>query len=141
CSRLISSTAPAWSRTVPVKLTMAPISVRPCVRRAISAPISKSSSWRRITSASGHRREESDLARVAENRTAAHAALVDGGADHLVPREGIGEFGAARLEPGDQLADCSDLGRERDLLGALADLLFDPGEIKEPRHRISPHPS
>ncbi len=27
---LISSTAPIWSRTVPMKVTMAPMSVRPC---------------------------------------------------------------------------------------------------------------
>ena len=31
------------ARTVPVNVTMAPMSVRPAVRRATSAPISKSS--------------------------------------------------------------------------------------------------
>src|SRR5512143_2276088 len=113
---------------------MAPISVRPPLSRAISAPMSKSSCWTRITSASGHRREEGDLARVADHRIVAHMALVDRGADHLVSRKRIGEFGSARLEPGDQLADGRDVGRQHDLFGSPAYLFSHPGEIEEP-HR------
>ena len=86
------------------------------LRRAISAPMSKSSCWTRITSASGHRREEGDLARGPDPRIVAHMALVDGGADHLVARERIGEFGSARLEPGDQLGD----GRDRQRGSAMS---------------------
>ena len=43
---------PSFSlRTVPVKVTMAPMSVRPAVRRRTSAPMSKSSRWTRTLKA------------------------------------------------------------------------------------------
>src|SRR4030088_1179508 len=97
--------APAWSRTVPVKETMAPISVRPDVSRAISARISKSSCSTLITLASGHRREECDLARAADLRVMAYMAVVDGRADDLRAVKGIGEFGTAGFQPGHHIAD------------------------------------
>src|SRR5262249_50725951 len=127
----MSSTAPFWSRTVPVKVTMAPMSLRPTLSFAISAPMSKSCCWTRITSASGHRREESDLARGPPPPTVTHMALVDGGAGHLLPPEGIGELRPARFKPGDQLGDRGDMLRHRDVFRGAADLLLDPGEIEE----------
>src|SRR6185436_12962027 len=44
--------APSPRRTMPAKLTTAPISSRPAVRARISAPQSKSSVWTLITAAS-----------------------------------------------------------------------------------------
>src|SRR5215469_10266723 len=41
----------AWPRTAPIKAAMAPASVRPSRKAAISAPMSKSCSWTRIIAA------------------------------------------------------------------------------------------
>src|ERR1700682_4544039 len=115
---------------------MAPISVRPDVSRAISALMSKSSCCTLITLASGHRREEGDLARAADLRVMADMALIDGRADDLRALKGIGEFGTAGFQPSHHIADGGDVRGQLDLLGGDAGLLLDPGEIEE-THRFS----
>ena len=82
-------------RTVPVKVTMAPMSVRPCGQAPISAPTSKSSACTRtlIALASGHRREERDLARAGDAGGRPRRAAVERHADHLGSRKGLRIFG------------------------------------------------
>src|SRR5262245_39313824 len=116
---------------------MAPISLRPALSRAISAPISKSSRWTRIISASGDRREEGDLARAGNPRVMAHVLAIDRGSDHLGAGEGILEFRPAALQPIDQFGDGADAFRRRDFLRGDAGLLLDPGEIEE-THAANP---
>ena len=88
---------------------MAPMSLRPAFSFAISAPMSKSSCWTRITLASGHRREEGDLARGPDRSVMAHMGPVDRRPDHLGAGKSVVEFGPAGLEPGDQLGNGGDL--------------------------------
>src|SRR6478735_722385 len=92
---------PPSPRTVPVKVTMAPMSVRPCVRRLTSAPTSKSSACTRtlMRLASRHRREEGDLARAGDAGGRLHVHAVERDADHLGARERFRIFRPAALEP------------------------------------------
>src|ERR1700752_2479652 len=111
---------------------MAPMSLRPAFSLAISAPMSKSSCWTRITLTSGHRREEGDLARGADRSVMTHMGLVDGRPDDVGPGKGMVELGTASLEPGHQLGDGGDVRRNVHLFGGNTGLLLDPGEIEEP---------
>ena len=128
---LLDGRPPAWSRTVPRKVTMAPMSVRPALSVAISAPMSKSSVWTRITLASRHRREEGDLAGGSDRSVMAHMGLVDRSPDHFGAGESVVEFRPAGFQPSDQLGDGGNLARQVHVLCADAGLLLDPGEIEE----------
>src|SRR5581483_8306583 len=121
-------------RTVPVKVTMAPMSVRPAVRRRTSAEMSKSSFCTRTLTAlaSGHRREEGDLARPGQARGGLDVGAVDGRADHVGAGEGLGVLGSTALEPGHQVGHGADPGRQVDDLLGLAGLLAHPGEVEDP---------
>src|SRR6185503_2066253 len=122
---------PSLPRQMPVKVATAPMSVRPFVSRAISAPMSKSSRCSRINSASGHRREECDLARTRDRGLGLHMRVVDRRADHLGVLERVGVFLAAPREPGDQFADRAHISRRIDLFLRLADALAHPGKVEQ----------
>src|SRR6516165_5367731 len=126
------------ARHNPVKVTTAPMSVRPRVSFSTSAATSKASCCRRIvvvmtlaTSAAGHRREERDLVGAGDRRIGAHVMAVDCGADHLRIFESVGVTLAAPGEPADQIANGGDAGRRLDLLLRHADALAHPGEIQK----------
>src|SRR5437016_2378676 len=103
-----------WLRIVPVKVTMAPMSVRPAVRQRTSAPRSKSSRWTRTLKAlaSRHRRKEGDLARTGEAGGRLDMRLVDGGADDVGAGEGLGVLRPQSLEPRHQLSHGGNVGRK-----------------------------
>src|SRR3954447_6763574 len=123
---------PSLPRQMPVKVATAPMSLRPAVSRAISAPMSKSSRCSRtVTSSSGHRRGESDLARPADRRVGLDVGLVDRGADDLRVLERIGVFLTASAQPGHEIADRAHAGWRIDLLLRLADAFAHPGEINQ----------
>src|SRR5262245_38155350 len=125
---------PSFSlRTVPVKVTMAPMSVRPAARRRTSAPTSKSSRCTRTlkASASRHRGKEGDLAGAGQVGRWLDVDLIDGGPDDLGARERVRVLGALPLEPGHQLPHCADFGRQIENLLGLAGLLAHPGEIAD----------
>src|SRR3954468_14145044 len=116
---------------MPVKVATAPISVRARVSSAISAPMSKSSRCRRtVNSASGHRREERDLARTGDDGIRLHMRAVDCGADHLGVLERVGVLLAASGKPRDEFTDRAHASRRIDLLFRLADALAHPGEVE-----------
>src|SRR4029450_382197 len=97
---------PSFSlRTVPVKVTMAPMSVRPAVMWRTSAPTSKSSRCTRTLkgSASRHRRKEGDLARAGHAGRRLDVRLIDGGADHVGTRKRLGVLGPQALQPPHQV--------------------------------------
>src|SRR6187551_2090483 len=112
---------------------MAPMSLRPAFSRAISAPMSKSSVWTRITLASGHWREQGNLARGSDRSVMAHMGLVDRSPDHFGAGESVVEFRPAGLQPSHQLGDGGDLARQLHVLCGDAGLLLDPSEIEEAR--------
>src|SRR5262245_64681773 len=88
------------ARIRPVNVTTAPTSVRPPVRRAISAPTSKSAvSIRTLRSASRHRRKEGDFSGTIEAGAGCDVGLVDGGPHHLGAAEGLGVLRALPLQP------------------------------------------
>src|SRR5262245_7475556 len=120
-------------RTVPVKVTMAPMSVRPAARRRTSAPTSKSSRCTRALkgSTSGHRRKEGDLARPGEAGGRLDVRLIDGGSDDLRPRKCLGVLGPGLPEPRPQVRHRVDAGRQIEVLLGLAGLLAHPGEIAD----------
>src|SRR5262249_7551071 len=122
---------PAASRTTPTKLTMPPISCRPSVSRAISAPKSKSSRWTRIISASGHRREECHLVARAQRMTGGHVVLVDGDADDRGILQRVGKARPAALQPRQEVADGRDAGGQLDRLLGCADFGAKPSEIEQ----------
>src|SRR3954454_22985599 len=123
---------PSLPRQIPVKVATAPMSVRPAVSRAISAPMSKSSRCSRtVTSSSGHRREECDLARPADGCIGLDVGLVDRRADDLRVFRRIGVFLTAPAQPGHEIADRAHAGRRIDLLLRLADALAHPRKINE----------
>src|SRR5262245_55119978 len=125
---------PSFSlRTVPVKVTMAPMSVRPAARRRTSAPTSKSSRCTRTlkASASRHRGKKSDFAGAGQIGRRLDVDLIDGGADDLGARKSLRVLGALPLEPSHQLAHCADAGRQIENLLGLAGLLAHPGEITD----------
>src|SRR4051812_29306248 len=112
---------PALPRQMPAKVATAPMSVRPAVSRAISAPMSKSSRCSRtVTSSSGHRREECDLPRPADRRVGLDVGLVDRRADDLRVLERIGVFLTASAQPGHEIADRAHARWRIDLLLRLA---------------------
>src|SRR6185369_15283063 len=119
------------ARQMPVKVATAPISVRPRVSAAISAPMSKSSRCSRINSASGHRRKECDLARARDRHVGLHMRMVDRGADDLGVLECVGILLAASGQPRHEVANCAHIGRRIDLLLRLADALAYPGEVQQ----------
>src|SRR5436305_13381279 len=119
------------ARQMPVKVATAPMSVRPCVSAAISAAMSKSSRCSRTNSASGHRREERNLARARDCRVGLHMRAVDCSADYLRVLEGVGIFLATPRKPPHQFADRAHSGWGIDLFLRLADPLAHPGEIKQ----------
>src|SRR5262245_42648994 len=120
---------------MPVKATTAPMSARPCVNAAVSAAASNGSRCRRmvadISSASGHRRKDSDLARSGHRGLGPHMGAVDCRADDLRILERMRVLVAALGEPGHQVADGRDSGRQLDVLLRLADALAHPCEIDE----------
>src|SRR5579862_8387442 len=84
-------------RQMPLKLTTAPISVRPLVSAAVSCAMSKSACWIRMVtgrgmtrSAAGHRREKRDLAGAGNHAVGLDVGVVDRGADHPRRLEGMG---------------------------------------------------
>src|ERR1700722_16354889 len=113
---------------MPVKVTMAPMSVRPRRSAAASAAASNGSRCREMvaaimalqlrvgsaqdapSSAAGHRREEGDLARARDRGIGFDMGAIDGGADHLGVLEGMGILFAALAEPGDQVRHGRDAG-------------------------------
>src|SRR5688572_19750123 len=105
---------------MPVNVATAPMSARPCVSRAISAPTSKSSRCSRTKSASGHRREERNLTRALDRSVRLHVRVVDRRADDLRVLERIGIFLAAFREPGHEFPDGANAHRRIDLLLRLA---------------------
>src|SRR4051794_7810752 len=111
-------------RQMPVKLATAPISVRPCASRAISAPTSKSSRWiRTVKSPPRHRREERNLARAGNLRLGLDMIAVDGCTDHVRVLERVGVFLAAPRKPRDQFTDRPHRRRRIDLFLGFADAL------------------
>src|SRR3954469_16748375 len=120
------------SRQMPVKVATAPISARPCVSRAISALMSKSSRWMRtVTLAPRHRRGECDLARAGDLRVRLHVVAVDRGANDVRVLERVIILLAPLLEPRDELADRTHVRRRIDLFLGLADAFAHPGEVKK----------
>src|SRR6476646_459267 len=92
---------PPSPRTVPVKVTMAPMSVRPCVRRLISALTSKSSACTctLIALASRDRREKGDLACPGDAGGRLDVHAVERHADHLGTRERFRILRPAPFQP------------------------------------------
>src|SRR5690348_10203905 len=120
------------SRTSPMKDVTPPISRRPRVSAAISAPGSKSSRWTRIIrSASGDRREEGDLVAGFEAMVVGDVFAIDRDAHEL----GVGQralvIRPARFQPIDELRHGRDRARGIEILFGGADLLPQPGEIEE----------
>src|SRR6185436_18767042 len=129
---LVIGLPPLSPRTLPVNVTMAPMSVRPRVRRLISAPTSKSSACTRtaIGSPSRHGWEECDLARTGNAGGRFDVGPVESHADHLGPRKRLRIFGTAIAEPSHQLLGGLDSCRHVERLLDLADLLAHPGEVQ-----------
>src|SRR5215472_125121 len=123
---------PAISRTRPMKLATPPMPWRPSVKRAISAPTSKSSRWTRIiASASGDRREQRDLVIGAHGVAHRHVFLIDRDTHHREILERLGEARAPPLEPAQERGHVHHLGGRLDALLGEADLGTQPGEIKD----------
>src|SRR3989442_2534545 len=134
-------------RQMPVKVTTAPISVRPRVSAATSAAISMVSRCRRMVTtrphvasprrrerrslSPRHGREEGDFLCAGNCRVGPHVALIDRGADHPGIFERVGVFLAALREPPDEIADRRDARRRLDLLLRLADALAHPGKVAD----------
>src|SRR6201999_3767563 len=118
---------------MPEKLTTAPMSVRPFDSAAISRAVSKSSSWMRMVTVAvmpltaGHRREEGDLAGAGDHRVRPDMGMVDRGANHFWPLEGVGVAVVPLRQPGDQVLDGAHGRRRLDGLLGLADALAHPG--------------
>src|SRR4051794_7121564 len=107
--------SPAPSRQIPVKVTTAPISVRPPVSAAISAAMSKSSRCRpTLMSTSGHRRKEGDLPGTGDGSSGPDVHLIHRRAHDLGVLEGIGVGLAPRRKPLHQIGDGAQLGGKLD---------------------------
>src|SRR5215469_4077852 len=120
------------SRTRPMKDVTPPISLRPRVSAAISAPGSKSSRWTRIiASASGDRREERDLVAGFEAMVVGDVFAIDRDAHQLRVGQRVDIIRPARLQPIDELRHGRDAARRIEHLFGRADLLPQPGEIEE----------
>src|SRR5262245_8670087 len=120
------------SRQMPVKVATAPISARPCVRRAISAPRSKSSRWMRtVTLSPRHRRKKRDLARAGNLRIGLHVITVDRCSDDVRVLERVGIFLAALRQPRNEVADRAHARRWLDLFLGLSDPFTHPREVEK----------
>src|SRR5262249_39955860 len=119
------------SRTRPTKETTPPMSWRPLVSCASSRPGSKSSCWTRITSASRHRRGEGELPVPADGGVERHVLLVHGDAHDGCVLERFRMAGRLRLQPVEQGAHRSHIGRQCQRLLALADARTQPGEVEQ----------
>src|SRR5882724_5889228 len=144
---MATSFAPDSSpRQMPVKVTTAPISVRPRLSLAASLAASNGSRCRRMVmlfaptfpasspqgrmkSSPRHRREEGNFACARDRGVGLDMGAVDRRADHLRVLERMGIFLAAQREPAHEVGDRRDRGRRLDLLLRLADALAHPGEI------------
>src|SRR6476660_3075431 len=104
---MLAMALPALSpRMIPVKVTTAPMSIRPAVKRAISAPASKSAvCTRALRSASGHRWKEGNFGGAGDAGGRPHVCAVDGGADDLGALKGFRVLRASALQPGHELSD------------------------------------
>src|SRR3954471_12606076 len=126
---------------MPVKVTTAPMSVRPRVKVDASAAVSNGSSCRRMVAAmpvtlalrstAGHRRKKGDLAGTSDRGLRLDVGMVDGRADHLRIFERMRIVLAAPAEPGHQVADSSDASRYFDVFLRLADPLAHPRKIQK----------
>src|SRR5690349_9109794 len=116
---------------MPTKLARPPMSVRPVVSAASSAPTSKSSAWTRINSAPRYRWKQGDLVARLHRMIEGGVILVDRNFD----RAAVGECRlmgrAQRLQPVQQFADIAYIGRRRQLLARFAELAAQPGEVKQ----------
>ena len=122
----------ALSRTVPTKVTMAPIS-----RAAGLQPRDLGADVEVLLLDPDHTQPPVTGGKKAISRAPRDRAswrtwlLVDRRADDLRAGKGIGVFRAARLEPGDQSATVATPPGSSTSSAAIADLLLDPGEIEE----------
>src|ERR1700761_424409 len=121
---------------MPVKVTTAPISVRPLLNAPTSAPTSKGSRCSLTVAviadqplSAGHRRKERDLAGAGDARIGTHMSLVDRRTDHFRILERIGIAFAARSKPSDEIPDGRDIVRGRDIFLRQTDALAHPGKI------------
>src|SRR5690606_6805018 len=132
------------ARPVPPKLAPAPTSPRPARRRAISAPMSKSSCWTRtstagaagapvapIDSAPGDRREERDLGAVPQGRRGVGEHPVDRHLDVASLPQRFAPGGAPAAEPGAQLAGAGDAAGQAHFLAREAERLLQGGEVED----------
>src|SRR5690606_4623789 len=120
-------------QTRPTKTASPPMRLLPTVRRASSAPTSKSRSWTRTLMGSAARegREEGDFARARKLHVEGRGALVDGGAEGRTFGERLGMAGAATAQPDHQIAHRVDPGGRSDLLLGDADGALHPGEVAD----------
>src|SRR6186713_432486 len=95
--------------------------------------MSKSSVWTRTVtvSAAGHRREQGDLVPGFHRMAEADIVLVDRDLHRLALLQRGRVIGAEGLKPVEQLPDLFDIGRRVEVFFGLADLLAEPGEIKQ----------
>src|SRR5215207_4057615 len=124
--------SPSPSRQIPVKVTTAPTSVRPCVRAAVSSATSKSSRCTlTVTLASRHRREECDLPGAGDRGRVLDMLVVDGSPNNLRVLERIGVVLVLLGQPGDEVGDGGDVWGRRDILLACPDPFPKPREIQD----------
>src|SRR4051812_22208804 len=113
---MAATRSPALARTVPTKQPMPPMSARPAVSAANSAPMLKSAVCTLILampSASRHRREERHLVARTDACGGFGEVLIHRAADRAEVGEGAGVAGAALGQPGDEFADRAHAGRRR----------------------------
>src|SRR5262245_36543031 len=124
--------SPATSRTSPMKLATPPMSARPLVSAAISAPMSKSSCCTRIIElTAGHRREQCNLIALLHRVVGADIFLIDGNAHDGAVGERRGMLGAPLGEPVQQGAHRAHARGGLDLLLADTDFALYPSEIED----------
>src|SRR5207253_2783321 len=105
----------------------------PWLSRSSSAPTSKSPSWTRtVTSASGERRKERDLARADDRHIESRRALIDRRAERGALGQCLGVPRAAAAQPLDQVAYRLDVVRQRHLFVGGADGPLHPGKVADP---------
>src|SRR3954469_10292110 len=115
---------------------MPPMSVRPPVSAANSAPTSKlpvCTLMRAMLSTTRHRREKSHFVARTDMCGRISEFLIDRAAHRATVGKRTGEAGAALDEPGDQRADGGYVGGRRDALLRGAGALAQPGKVKD-RH-------
>src|SRR5579872_1252225 len=130
---MAATRSPGLLRTVPTKQPIPPISVRPAVSAANSAPTLKSACWtlmRATRSASCHRRKECHLVAGTDTGGRVGEFLVHRASDRSAVGEGAGIAGASLRQPGDEVGDRGNAGGHRQLLLGGADAFTQPGEIQ-----------